>query len=143
MSDSAAVFTLDARLREDCFVLGRLELCQLLLLNNSAVPWFVLVPECDVTEIWDLSAEGQQQLWAEVAQVAEFVRTSFATDKLNLGAIGNVVSQLHVHLMGRRKDDFCWPDVTWGVRSDSVYTDEALAVVKDLAINRLQLKEVS
>jgi len=132
-------FVLDARLRADCHVLGHLDLCQVLLLNNAAVPWFVLVPECSVTEIWDLSPSQQERLWAEVGLVAEYVRTCFAVDKLNLGAIGNVVSQLHVHLIGRSQNDYCWPDVVWGAEVDSQYTADALATIKEGAVERLQL----
>jgi len=100
--------TLDPRLQKDCFVLGKLELCQLLLMNNAAFPWFVLVPETTQIEVCDLTGSEQTLLWEEVNSIAEFVRANFQIDKLNIGAIGNVVSQLHVHVVGRREDDYCW-----------------------------------
>ena len=122
-------FTLDEQLQRDCFVLGRMEFCQLLLMNNASVPWFVLVPETAETEIFDLASSDRAMLWDEVDRVAEFVRTEFSADKLNVAAIGNVVSQLHVHIVGRRKDDYCWPDVVWGRSSEEQYTDDAVAQI--------------
>jgi diadenosine tetraphosphate (Ap4A) HIT family hydrolase len=107
-------FVLDERLQQDCFVLGNFELCQVLLMNNAAVPWFILVPQTDAKEICDLPVAEQAELWSEVRDIAEFVRNTYELDKLNVAAIGNVVSQLHIHVVGRRKDDYCWPDVVWG-----------------------------
>jgi diadenosine tetraphosphate (Ap4A) HIT family hydrolase len=126
-------FVLDSRLQEDCFVLGRLEFCQLLLMNNAALPWFILVPTTSVTEVCDLTNSEQTLLWEEVNRVAEFVRTNFQIDKLNIGAIGNVVSQLHVHVVGRREDDYCWPGVVWGSAAEELYTDEEVAAVVSVA----------
>jgi diadenosine tetraphosphate (Ap4A) HIT family hydrolase len=123
-------FRLDERLQNDCHVLGQLNFCQLLLMDNTAVPWFILVPATGETEICDLAAAEQALLWGEVNTVAEFIRSNYSIDKLNIGAIGNVVSQLHVHVIGRRTDDYCWPDVVWGRKSESAYTDDEVAVVK-------------
>ena len=124
------MFELDARLQQDCFRLGRLEFCQVLLLDNAAVPWFVLVPETGVTEICDLPVEQQQQLLRETSAVANFVRQAFVTDKLNIAAIGNIVRQLHVHVVGRRAGDYCWPGVVWGTVPPERYTDERLAQLR-------------
>ena len=124
------MFELDARLQQDCFRLGRLEFCQVLLLDNAAVPWFVLVPETGVTEICDLPVEQQQQLLRETSAVANFVRQAFVTEKLNIAAIGNIVRQLHVHVVGRRAGDYCWPGVVWGTVPPERYTDERLAQLR-------------
>jgi diadenosine tetraphosphate (Ap4A) HIT family hydrolase len=134
-------FELDSKLQEDCFVLGRLEFCQLLLMNNAALPWFILVPTTSVTEVCDLTNSEQTLLWEEVNSVAEFVRANFQIDKLNIGAIGNVVSQLHVHVVGRREDDYCWPGVVWGSTAEKLYTDEEVAaVISDAAENLKEFK---
>jgi diadenosine tetraphosphate (Ap4A) HIT family hydrolase len=127
--DKAADIQLDPRLQQDCFVLGKLEFCQLLLMNNAAIPWFILVPVTSVTEVCDLTSSEQTMLWAEVNSVAEYVRSSYKIDKLNIGAIGNVVSQLHVHVVGRREDDYCWPGVVWGSAIENLYTDDEVAAV--------------
>ncbi|MCP4002272.1 MAG: HIT domain-containing protein [Gammaproteobacteria bacterium] len=131
-------FTLDSRLQADCFVLGRLEFCQLLLMNNAALPWFVLVPVTSVTEVCDLTSSEQALLWEEVNSVAKFVRSNFQIDKLNIGAIGNVVSQLHVHIVGRREDDYCWPGVVWGSATEKQYTEKEVAAVISSATENLQ-----
>jgi diadenosine tetraphosphate (Ap4A) HIT family hydrolase len=130
--------TLDSRLQEDCLVLGRLDFCQLLLMNNAAIPWFILVPATSETEVCDLKSSEQTMLWEEVNTVAEFVRTNFQIDKLNIGAIGNVVSQLHVHVVGRREDDYCWPGVVWGSAAEKQYTNDEVAAVVSVAAENLK-----
>jgi len=124
------MFELDARLQQDCFRLGRLEFCHVLLLDNAAVPWFVLVPETEVTEICDLQTAQQHMLLQETTAVANLVRQSFVIDKLNVAAIGNIVRQLHVHVVGRRAGDYCWPGVVWGTVPPERYTDEQLAQIR-------------
>jgi diadenosine tetraphosphate (Ap4A) HIT family hydrolase len=124
------MFELDARLQQDCFRLGQLEFCHVLLLDNAAVPWFVLVPETAVTEVCDLPVAQQQVLLQETTAVANFVRQAFVTDKLNVAAIGNIVRQLHVHVVGRSQNDYCWPGVVWGPVPPKRYTDEQLAQIR-------------
>ncbi len=132
------VFKLDSRLQEDCFILGKLGFSHLLLMNNAALPWFILVPTTSEPEVCDLTASEQARLWEEVNSVADFVRSNFQVDKLNIGAIGNVVSQLHVHVVGRRKDDYCWPDVVWGSKPEKLYMDDEVAAVVSLAAENLK-----
>ena len=132
------MFALDAQLQRDCFVLGRLEFCQLLLMNNAGVPWFILVPETALAEPFDLDASRQALLQAEINAVASFVRESFGTDKLNIATIGNIVSQLHVHVVGRRKNDYCWPGVVWGTVPPERYTDEQLAQIRTNVARKLK-----
>ena len=119
-----ANFKLDSRLEQDCFVLGRFKLCHLLLMNNSAVPWYILVPETAATEICDLGVFAQAILFDEINVVSRYVQGLAGVKKLNVAAIGNVVSQLHVHIVGRHPGDFAWPGVVWGAPSDEEYTDE-------------------
>ena len=85
-------FVLDEQLQRDCRVLGRMEFCHLLLMNNAALPWFVLVPETMETEVFDLASSERAMLWDEVDRIAEYVRSQYTIDKLNVAAIGNVVS---------------------------------------------------
>lgn len=117
------VFALDSRLKNDCFVLCRLNLSHLLLMNNALFPWFILVPETDVTELCDLSVDEQQILIDEINRVSRFIKARFTVDKLNVAAIGNVVSQLHIHVIGRRMTDECWPGVVWGAGKSEPYPD--------------------
>jgi diadenosine tetraphosphate (Ap4A) HIT family hydrolase len=121
-----AGFELDSRLARDCIVLGRLDISQLLLMNNALVPWFILVPVTTETEIVDLSAQDQARLLQEINLISVFIREHFNITKLNTAAIGNVVSQLHIHVVGRDPADYCWPDVVWGRQERRAYSDEEL-----------------
>jgi len=124
-------FKLDPRLAEDCLILGHLHISQLLLMNNSLLPWFILVPETSVTELIDLPKTEQADLLEEINGVSAFVRNNFQISKLNIAAIGNVVSQLHVHVVGRDPADYCWPNVVWGRNECRPYSDEKIAEITE------------
>ena len=119
-------FELDPRLANDCLVLGKLELSLLLLVNNSLLPWFILVPQTSVTEMTDLSQSDQASLLEEINLLSVFVKGNFNISKLNIAAIGNIVSQLHIHIVGRDPSDFCWPNVVWGTSEREPYTAERI-----------------
>ncbi len=119
-------FELDARLARDCLVLGKLNISLLLLMNNKLVPWFILVPQTSEIEITDLSQSDQADLLEEINLLAGFIKENFAVSKLNIAAIGNIVSQLHVHIVGRDPADYCWPDVVWGTSERKPYTAERI-----------------
>lgn len=131
------MFKLDPRLKQDCFSLGKLPLCRLLLMNNAALPWFVLVPEADVIEVCDLSPGEQAALQVEINQVSNLVRGFEGVEKLNIGAIGNIVSQLHVHVVGRHPGDYCWPDVVWGAEVPRRYQAQHVDDIRSVAISTL------
>lgn len=129
-------FKLDPRLNNDCFTLGKMQTSRLLLMNNALVPWFILVPEVEVSEIYQLDNQTQQQLLAEINQLSEFITQEYVTDKLNVAAIGNIVNQLHVHIVGRTKNDFCWPNVVWGADQIKTYSaDDVKKVTKNIERN--------
>lgn len=107
-------FEVHPRLRRDCHLLGRLELSHLLLQRNAAVPWFLLVPEVQANQLHHLQPRVRAQLVRECDAVATLVEDRYACDRINVAAIGNQVPQLHVHVIGRRADDPCWPGVVWG-----------------------------
>ena len=130
MNESCATpFTLAAPLRADCHVLGRLPMCQLLLMNKAEVPWFILVPDTEVIELCDLSDSEQIRLQSEITQLSRFVRARFKIAKLNIAAIGNIVPQLHIHVIGRHPDDVWWPAVAWGRVSERVYQPARVAEI--------------
>ena len=109
------MFELHAQLQKDCVVVGDFTLCRVLLLNDSQYPWFILVPRReDITEIFQLSAADRGQLMAESCLLAETLKDAFAADKMNIAALGNVVSQLHVHHVVRYRADAAWPAPVWG-----------------------------
>ena len=119
-------FPLDHRLAHDCHHLADLPLSRLLLMNNALLPWFILVPAVAAVELHELPTEQQHRLLEEINLVSRFAQRSFAPDKLNVAAIGNIVRQMHIHIVARRVDDICWPGVVWGVSRRTAYAQPQL-----------------
>ena len=118
---------LDARLADDTHPVAQLPLCELRLMDDSHHPWLVLVPRvAGATELIDLSEDQQQALMREVSQASRVLRDRFSPDKLNVAALGNVVPQLHVHVIARYAGDVAWPKPVWGQVAMRSYTPEAL-----------------
>jgi diadenosine tetraphosphate (Ap4A) HIT family hydrolase len=121
-----STFKLHPRLANDCHTLAALPLCELLLMNNALLPWFILVPRVSVVELHQLTSQQQASLFEEINQISRFIEGSFSSHKLNVASIGNIVQQLHVHVIGRRQDDICWPGVVWGVEQRATYDQASL-----------------
>lgn len=117
-------FMLHPRLLDDCFVLGEMECSLVLLMNNALVPWFILVPRTGATEICDMEESQRALLFEEINMLSRLVKDNFPVDKLNVAAIGNVVEQLHVHVVGRSRNDYCWPHVVWGAQGRELYDEQ-------------------
>ncbi len=110
-----AGWSLHPQLENDTAPVGDLALCRVLAMNDANYPWLILVPRrAGVTEIIDLGDDAGL-LMAEIAQVSRVLKDVARCDKLNIAAIGNVVPQLHVHIVARRKDDPLWPKPVWGL----------------------------
>jgi len=119
------MFTLHPILARDTFTLGHFELCQLLLMNDCNHPWFILVPRVDnVQEIFQLSPRQQNQLMTESSHLGSIIQTVFRGDKLNIAALGNVCSQLHLHHIVRYKSDPAWPAPVWGKIAAKPYNEK-------------------
>ncbi|MBA1287068.1 HIT domain-containing protein [Pseudomonas japonica] len=126
------MFELDPRLQADTWVLGDFPLCQLLLSKDANYPWLILVPRrAATTEIFELTEAEQAQLAVETAQLAEGVKTALKADKINVAALGNVVAQLHVHVIARYTADPAWPAPVWGKVPAVEYRPEQLDALKD------------
>lgn len=124
------MFILDSRLQQDTLAIGDFALCRLLLMNDAQFPWFILVPRREqITELFQLDSADQQLLWQETSALAEALKDTFAADKMNVATLGNVVSQLHMHVVVRRRDDAVWPAPVWGKLPALAYTPEQLARV--------------
>ena len=109
------MFKLDSHLQNDTVRLGSFALSDVLLMNDARYPWVILVPRReDVTEVYELANTEQQQLWQESSFVAEKLSAFVNADKMNVAAIGNVVSQLHIHHVARFRSDEVWPAPVWG-----------------------------
>lgn len=121
------MFTLDERLRRDCYLIGELPLCSVLLMNDSTWPWLILVPRRDgMSEIFELDDDDRRALTFESCAIAEWLSRHFGADKINVAALGNMVRQLHVHHIARFESDPAWPGPVWGTQAPVAYTDEQL-----------------
>ena len=119
------MFVLDQRLLQDTLPVGDFPLSRLLLSNDAQYPWFILVPRrADISEIFQLSESEQSQLWKETTQLSRTLQQLFDADKMNVAALGNVVSQLHMHVIVRHKSDAAWPAPVWGKHPGVAYTAE-------------------
>lgn len=115
-------FTLDERLTADTLPVAELPLSRVLLMNDARYPWVILVPRhAAISEVFELSANDQQQLWREATQLGDAMKTALGGDKINIATLGNVVSQLHVHVVVRRHSDATWPAPVWGNGSAELY----------------------
>lgn len=134
-------FALDEQLQQDCHVIGRLPLSHVLLMNNQALPWLILVPEVTATELIDLDAADSAQLARETQLLARLVRSGLpgcpAVDKLNIAAIGNIVRQLHIHIVGRYAGDCCWPGVVWGAPVTDRWHKEQVHAIRNYLLAKL------
>lgn len=111
----SAEFDLDGRLAGDTLVVGDLALCRVLLMRDARYAWLVLVPRrTGLVEVTDLAEDERALLWREVDVAGAALRHVAPCDKLNIGALGNIVRQLHVHVVARREGDAAWPGPVWG-----------------------------
>jgi diadenosine tetraphosphate (Ap4A) HIT family hydrolase len=137
---SDQVFVLHAQLAADCRPIGDLPLSRLLLMDDASYPWCILVPRRPgIRELHELSTGDGAQLWSEVVRVSRHLQDLFAADKMNVAALGNVVPQLHVHVIARRIGDPAWPRPVWGAVPRAPYAgDDGERVVARLcAVLRL------
>jgi diadenosine tetraphosphate (Ap4A) HIT family hydrolase len=113
-------FILDPRIAASSYLIRSLSLCQVRLQNDRRWPWLVLIPEvADRREIIDLSEADQTRLLEDVRTASEMVKTlaaamDFEVQKLNVANLGNIVAQLHVHVIARNDQDPAWPGPVWG-----------------------------
>lgn len=119
------MFTLNSKLESDTFFVDDLKLCRVLLMNDSNYPWLILVPrKPDLIELIDLSFDEQIEVLREVNLVSEILKKNFSADKLNIAALGNVVSQLHIHVIARFKNDASFPKPVFGAAPALPYKKE-------------------
>lgn len=121
-------FVLDERLVTDTVAWRNLDLCECRIMNDARFPWCVLVPTLpDLRELFDLSADQQVQVLATINQVAAALFKEPLVSKINVGALGNLVPQLHIHVVGRHSNDAAWPAPVWGFGEPQPYAERALA----------------
>ena len=109
-----APFAIHPQLLLDAHFIGTLPKSRVLLHKNAALPWFILVPETDIADLLDLPGDLLAVMMEEAKLMASFVKQTFGCAKINFASIGNIVPQLHLHIVGRKLDDPCWPAPVWG-----------------------------
>lgn len=125
MSTDVPVWSLHSRLKEDTIDVGDLPLCRVLVIKDANYPWLLLVPRRHgAVEIIDLTEVEQAQLMTEISRVARTLKEITKCDKLNIAALGNLVPQLHVHVISRRSGDAAWPHPVWGIMPPLVHDAE-------------------
>jgi len=132
------MFELDARLNNDTLTLGSFGVSRLLLMKDKRYPWCILVPQMvGITEAYQLSEAQQLALAKESSLLGQTLMELYQGDSLNVAALGNVVSQLHVHHVVRFHDDATWPSPVWGVGSAEAYQESALNEIAQTIVQRL------
>lgn len=143
-------FELDSGLASDCFKLGTLKGRQqgqtvnslLLLLNNADYPWLVIVPmNTKVIDIDEMPEDHQLQILKDVNALSAFLKRHYRVDKINFASIGNIVHQLHFHLIARNKQDALWPSVVWGAKAIKKYTTDEVETLKNNLENEIDFFE--
>ena len=125
------MFTLDARLEQDTWLIGDLPLCRLLLSNDSNYPWFILVPRREgISELFQLDDSDQQLMWRETTELARALNELFGAHKMNVATLGNVVSQLHMHVIVRYRTDAAWPAPVWGKLPAKPYAEAQVSEMR-------------
>jgi diadenosine tetraphosphate (Ap4A) HIT family hydrolase len=130
-----ASFTLHPQLAQDTIHVGDLALSRVLLMNDANYPWLILVPRRGgLTEIIERQANEQTQLMGEIDAAARVLKAATECEKLNIAALGNMVAQLHVHVIARSHSDAAWPKPVWGAAPPAVY----IPAVRDGLIGALR-----
>lgn len=130
-----AGFELDPRLASDTASVADGKLCRVLLMDDARFPWLILVPRrAGMTELDDLDEDDRALLMQEIGAAMKTLRAVAECDKLNVGALGNIVRQLHVHVVARREGDAAWPGPVWGQGRAQRYTPAA----RDALVARLR-----
>jgi len=138
-----ADFVIYPQLLADCHYLGKLRLCHVLLHTNAVLPWFILVPETEVLDLLDLSDDLRRMAVDEAAVMARFIKTTLGYHKINFASIGNVVPQLHLHVVGRSNRDPCWPAPVWGnLHAVRQYSSAELDCITDLLAREYAFRAV-
>jgi diadenosine tetraphosphate (Ap4A) HIT family hydrolase len=121
-------FELHPQLATDTIEIDRWDCCRVLLMNDASYPWLILVPQrADVRELHKLSADDLALATAEIVRASKAMERLFQPVKMNVAALGNMVPQLHIHVIARFTDDAAWPNPVWGAAPAVPYGADELA----------------
>jgi diadenosine tetraphosphate (Ap4A) HIT family hydrolase len=136
------LFELHNKLQDDTIEICALALSRVLPMNDSSFPWLILVPAREgMREIHELGAGDRSVLIEEVAAASEIIQELFLPDKINMGALGNLVPQLHIHIIGRFRTDRAWPGPVWGAGTARPYAEEEINAVAGKIRKAFQQKD--
>lgn len=128
-------FSLDPRLASDTLFAAQFPLCEVRVMNDARYPWLVAVPHVSgAIELFGLTPRDSEQVWREVQALGALVSGLPGVGKVNIGALGNIVRQLHIHILGRHEGDPAWPGPVWGHSPSKPYgPDEAAPLIDRVA----------
>lgn len=133
-------FALDLRLAADTLHVGDMPLCEVRLMNDARYRWLVLVPRVpNVRELFELDEDDGAQLWREIGVASRLLAGLPTIEKVNVGALGNMVAQLHVHIVGRYEGDPAWPGPVWGHSAAVAMDPEHAGILVDVLADTLKL----
>lgn len=135
-----AGFQLNERIAADTYEVADTDDYYLGLHKNALVAWLILVPKTHEVELFACDADFKNRIREAMDGLATFVQSYFEADKMNLATIGNVVSQLHIHIIARKRDDFAFPDPVWGKADFLAYDDKQKDVIIIDLKNYLKIK---
>lgn len=125
-------FILDNRLKADTLFVGDLPLSRVLLMNNAYFPWVILVPRIEgISELFQLTEEDLLNFHNESNYFLEAMSNAYNADKMNIASLGNIVSQLHTHVIVRYKNDEAWPSPVWSFQKTQKYQSDAAKIEID------------
>lgn len=126
-------FSVHERLHAGGIDFGMQGKCHILLKKNAVFPWFILIPEVEnhIVDLHQLETADYQSVMQTIREISRFVESHFKPDKINVAAIGNIVPQLHIHIVARYKTDPAWPDVIWGHEEKKAYQADDVEIIKN------------
>jgi diadenosine tetraphosphate (Ap4A) HIT family hydrolase len=128
----------------DCHHLGRLATSELLLQRNASLPWFILLPDTPLKDVLDLPDDQLQAVLTDCAAVSSFIKQVLGFEKVNFAGLGNVLPDMHLHIIGRSVADPCWPQPVWGnLPAGEVYAAEQLQQWQRALIKKIGLVPAS
>ena len=132
-------FKIDKNFLNSSFFISELKLCTLRLNDNSNFPWVILIPKRkNLSDISDLKLRDQIMLIKEIVLISKIMKKIFKTSSINVEKIGNIVNQLHVHIIARKKSDISWPQSVWVVKGKNYKKNLAKKLIKKIffALNK-------
>ncbi len=127
-------FKIDSKIKKDTYFICYSKISCVLLMNDSRYPWIILVPKIEsASELTDLSSDQIKNLYSDIELISKFFRFKFPSTVINVAKIGNIVKQLHIHIVARNENDPSWPNPVWGIGQPQKYKkNDAKILIEEL-----------